>query len=43
MKVPVSGRTTKKGHRVDRAKMAELRTALRTDKVDEYLAKYPQG
>jgi LCP family protein required for cell wall assembly len=43
MKAPVSGKTTKNGHRVDRAKMAELRTALRADKVDEYLAKYPQG
>jgi hypothetical protein len=28
---------------VDRTKMAELRTALRNDKVDEYLAKYPEG
>ena len=43
---PVSGQTTKRGQRVDvvdKEKLAELRTALREDKVNEYLAKYPQG
>ena len=43
---PVSGQATKRGQRVDvvdKAKLAELRTALREDKVNEYLAKYPQG
>jgi polyisoprenyl-teichoic acid--peptidoglycan teichoic acid transferase len=46
MKAPVSGQTKKNGVRVDvvdRAKLGELRTALREDKVNEYLAKYPQG
>jgi anionic cell wall polymer biosynthesis LytR-Cps2A-Psr (LCP) family protein len=46
MKAPVSGKATKNGQRVDvvdKAKLAELRTALREDKVNEYLAKYPQG
>jgi hypothetical protein len=28
---------------VDKAKLAELRTALREDTVDKYFAKYPQG
>ena len=43
---PVSGKATKKGQRVDvvdKAKLADLRTALRRDTVHEYLAKYPQG
>jgi LCP family protein required for cell wall assembly len=43
MKAPVSGKASKNGQRVDTAKMGELRTALREDKVNEYLAKYPQG
>ncbi len=46
MKAPVSGKTTRKGQRVDvvdSAKLAELRTALREDRVHEYLTKYPQG
>jgi polyisoprenyl-teichoic acid--peptidoglycan teichoic acid transferase len=46
MKAPVSGKTTYKGQRVDvvdKAKLAELRTALREDRVHEYLTKYPQG
>jgi LCP family protein required for cell wall assembly len=46
MKGPVAGKAKRRGLRVDvvdRAKLAELRTALREDKVDEYLAKYPQG
>jgi polyisoprenyl-teichoic acid--peptidoglycan teichoic acid transferase len=46
MKAPVSGKATKNGQRVDvvdKAKLAELRTALRQDKVNDYLAKYPQG
>jgi LCP family protein required for cell wall assembly len=46
MKAPVSGKVRKKGqsvYAVDRAKLAELRTALRNDRVNEYLAKYPQG
>ena len=46
MNAPVSGKATKRGQRVDvvdKAKLAELRTALREDKVNEYLAKYPQG
>jgi LCP family protein required for cell wall assembly len=46
MKAPVSGKATKKGQRVevvDQAKLAELRIALREDRVNEYLAKYPQG
>ena len=46
MKAPVSGKTTNKGQRVDvvdKAKLAELRTALREDRVHEYLTKYPQG
>jgi polyisoprenyl-teichoic acid--peptidoglycan teichoic acid transferase len=43
MNAPVSGETTKRGQRVDNAKLAELRTALREDRVNEYLAKYPQG
>jgi len=46
MKAPVSGKATKKGQRVDTvdmAKLAELRTALREDRVNEYLARYPQG
>ena len=43
MNAPVSDKATKKGQRIDRAKMAELRTALRNDRVNEYLAKYPQG
>ncbi len=43
---PVSGKANRRGQRVDvvdKAKLAELRIALREDKVDEYLAKYPQG
>ena len=46
MKAPVSGKATRRGQRVyvvDRAKLGELRTALREDKVNEYQAKYPQG
>jgi polyisoprenyl-teichoic acid--peptidoglycan teichoic acid transferase len=46
IQAPVSGKATSKGQRVDivdRAKLAELRTALRQDTVHEYLAKYPQG
>jgi polyisoprenyl-teichoic acid--peptidoglycan teichoic acid transferase len=46
MKAPISGKATKRGQRVDvvdKAKLAELRTALREDKVNEYLGKYPQG
>jgi polyisoprenyl-teichoic acid--peptidoglycan teichoic acid transferase len=45
MKAPVSGKATKGGQRVvvDKEKLAELRTALREDKVNEYQAKYPQG
>jgi LytR_cpsA_psr family len=46
IKAPVSGKTTKNGQRVDvvdQAKLAELRTALREDRVNEYLTKYPQG
>jgi LCP family protein required for cell wall assembly len=46
MKAPVSGKVRKKGQSVsavDRAKLTELRTALRNDRVNEYLAKYPQG
>ncbi len=46
MKAPVSGKLTKKGQRidvVDKAKLAELRIALREDRVNEYLTKYPQG
>jgi polyisoprenyl-teichoic acid--peptidoglycan teichoic acid transferase len=46
MKAPVAGKATKKGQRVDvvdMAKLAELRAALREDRVNEYLAKYPQG
>ena len=46
MQAPVSGKAIKRGQRVDvvdKAKLAELRTALREDKVHEYLAKYPQG
>ena len=46
MKAPVSGKAKRRGQPVDvvdKAKLAELRTALREDKVDEYLAKYPQG
>jgi len=46
MKAPVSGKATKKGQRIDvidKAKLAELRTALRDDRVNEYVAKYPQG
>jgi polyisoprenyl-teichoic acid--peptidoglycan teichoic acid transferase len=46
MKAPVSGKAIRRDQRVDivdRDKLGELRTALREDKVDEYLAKYPQG
>ena len=46
MKAPVSGKATRRDQRVylvDRAKLGELRTALREDRVNEYLAKYPQG
>ena len=46
IQAPVSGKATNKGQRVDivdKAKLAELRTALRQDTVHEYLAKYPQG
>ena len=46
LNAPVAGKATKKGQRVDivdKAKLAELRTALREDRVNEYLAKYPQG
>ena len=44
MKAPVVEKRTKNGMRVvvDKAKLGELRTALRNDSVDEYLAKYPQ-
>jgi LCP family protein required for cell wall assembly len=46
MKAPVAGKARRRGqpvYIVDRAKLAELRIALREDKVNEYLAKYPQG
>jgi LCP family protein required for cell wall assembly len=46
MKAPVSGKVRKKGlsvYAVDRARLAELRAALRNDRVNEYLTKYPQG
>jgi polyisoprenyl-teichoic acid--peptidoglycan teichoic acid transferase len=45
IKAPVVRKRTKNGTHVvvDQAKLDELRTALRNDKVDEYLAKYPQG
>jgi LCP family protein required for cell wall assembly len=45
MKAPVVEKRTKNGMRVviDEAKLGELRTALRNDRVDEYFAKYPQG
>jgi len=46
MKAPMSGKANRRGQRVaivDAAKLGELRTALREDKVNEYLAKYPQG
>ena len=46
IQAPVSGKATQGGQRVDvvdKAKLAELRTALRRDTVNEYLAKYPQG
>jgi anionic cell wall polymer biosynthesis LytR-Cps2A-Psr (LCP) family protein len=46
MKAPVSGKAIRRGDRVDvvdTGKLDELRTALRNDTVDEYLAKYPQG
>jgi hypothetical protein len=46
VKAPVSGKAIKNGQRVDvvdKAKLAELRTALREDRVHEYMAKYPQG
>jgi polyisoprenyl-teichoic acid--peptidoglycan teichoic acid transferase len=45
MKAPVISKATKNGTRtvIDKQKMGELRTALRNDRVDEYLAKYPQG
>jgi LCP family protein required for cell wall assembly len=46
MKGPVAGKAKRRGQRVDivdRAKLDELRTALREDKVNEYVAKYPQG
>jgi hypothetical protein len=46
MKAPVSGKAIRRNQRVDvvdKAKLAELRIALRNDTVDEYLAKYPQG
>jgi polyisoprenyl-teichoic acid--peptidoglycan teichoic acid transferase len=45
MKAPVVEKRTKNGRRVviDKAKLGDLRTALRNDRVDEYLAKYPQG
>jgi LCP family protein required for cell wall assembly len=46
IQAPVSGKANEKGQSVDvvdKAKLAELRTALRQDTVHEYLAKYPQG
>jgi LCP family protein required for cell wall assembly len=46
IKAPVSRKAKRGGQRVyvvDRAKLGELRTALREDTVNEYLAKYPQG
>jgi LCP family protein required for cell wall assembly len=46
MKAPVAGKARRRGqpvYVVDRAKLGELRIALREDKVNEYLAKYPQG
>jgi LCP family protein required for cell wall assembly len=46
IKAPVSGTAIRRGQRVDvvdKAKLAELRDALRNDTVHEYLAKYPQG
>jgi LCP family protein required for cell wall assembly len=46
IKAPTSGTAKRNGQNVnvvDKAKLGELRTALREDKVNEYLAKYPQG
>jgi LCP family protein required for cell wall assembly len=45
MKAPVADKPTRNGQRVviDKAKLGELRTAMRNDRVDEYLAKYPEG
>jgi polyisoprenyl-teichoic acid--peptidoglycan teichoic acid transferase len=46
MRAPISGKANRRGQPVDvvnKAKLAELRTALREDRVNEYLAKYPQG
>jgi polyisoprenyl-teichoic acid--peptidoglycan teichoic acid transferase len=45
MKAPVAEKRTKSGRRlvIDKAKLGELRTAMRNDRVNEYLAKYPQG
>ncbi len=46
MKAPVSGKASRNGQSVavvDKSKLGMLRTALREDRVDEYLAKYPQG
>jgi polyisoprenyl-teichoic acid--peptidoglycan teichoic acid transferase len=46
MTAPISGKANRRGQPVDvvdKAKLAELRTALREDRVSEYLAKYPQG
>jgi LCP family protein required for cell wall assembly len=45
MNAPVTSKATNNGKRVviDKQKMAELRTAMRNDRVNEYLAKYPQG
>jgi polyisoprenyl-teichoic acid--peptidoglycan teichoic acid transferase len=46
MTAPISSKANRRGQPVDvvdKAKLAELRTALREDRVNEYLAKYPQG
>jgi polyisoprenyl-teichoic acid--peptidoglycan teichoic acid transferase len=45
MNAPVTSKATKNGKRIviDKKKMGELRTAMRNDRVNEYLAKYPQG
>ena len=46
IKAPVSGTAIRRDDRVDmvdKAKLEELRNALRHDTVHEYLAKYPQG
>jgi hypothetical protein len=47
MQAPISGFGTARDGQsidvVDTAKMAELSTALRKDKLSEYVKKYPQG